>query len=580
MKISFKQIEQSRIIDMVALVVGIAAACFLCLAYFVIGTNSYVEFHDQLDGEVINYIYQAKYLFSGSDIIPEFMNGMFKSSMTVPAPLGVLFYLFLPPFYAFAFMHLFILIVGYIGFYLLLKKITQNPIISMIVSCLFIYLPFYPVYGLSILGQPLLIWSLWQIYDSEKLKIRHLLCVFLYTICSSLALIGYAWIVILGLFLLLLFIMKKPYKRLLSAFFVMVVTYMSTNVDLIRSVFGTDSVLHPIHREEMVIYPITDIFGYFKEVFLKGVSYAFSYNMLITILAIFIIFLYPIIKKYVLKERLDKLYFLLLGIFSANVIISILATLWHTELVISWRNSLGGFIKYFQLDRITWILPMCWYIILAICITIFINEIRIRFVGYIMALVVLCMVGNTVCENSTISHNLRLMLFPNTYTMLGWDDYYAPDVYRQIDEFIAEEKSSYRTVSLGLPPAAALYNGFYCLDGYSNFYSLEYKHQFRKIISKELDKQDDVKQYFDQWGNRCYLLNAETGNYMMIDKNNNGVYENLEFDTNQLKKMGAKYIFAGMQIANAKELGLELMREQPFSTESSYFKVWLYKICE
>ena len=117
------KIEKNRMIDIVALMMGIGAACFFCLAYLVIGTDSYVEFHDQLDGEVLNYIYQAKYLFSGNDIIPEFMNVMHKSSMTGPAPMGVIFYLLLPPFYAFAFMHLFILIIGYIGFYLLLKKI-------------------------------------------------------------------------------------------------------------------------------------------------------------------------------------------------------------------------------------------------------------------------------------------------------------------------------------------------------------------------------------------------------------------------------------------------------------------------
>ena len=51
-----------------------------------------------------NYIYQAKYLFKGN-IIPEFMNGMDKASMTPPAPLGVIFYKWLPPFAAFAAMH-------------------------------------------------------------------------------------------------------------------------------------------------------------------------------------------------------------------------------------------------------------------------------------------------------------------------------------------------------------------------------------------------------------------------------------------------------------------------------------------
>ena len=117
--------KEKEFYDKVALLTGIVVVFLFCLTYFVMGINSYVEIHDQLDGEILNYIYQAKYFFSSDDVIPEFMNGMHKSSMTIPAPLGVLFYLFLPPFYAFVFMHLFVLIIGYIGFYLLLKKLTQ-----------------------------------------------------------------------------------------------------------------------------------------------------------------------------------------------------------------------------------------------------------------------------------------------------------------------------------------------------------------------------------------------------------------------------------------------------------------------
>lgn len=578
MGVSFANTEKNRILDTIAVIIGILAACFFCLAYFVIGTDSYIQFHDQLDGEVLNYIYQAKYLFSSDDIIPEFMNGMQKSSMMVPAPIGILFYLFLPPFYAFAFMHLFMLIIGYVGSYVLLKKATQNSIVSMLVSCFFIYLPFYSVYGLAILGQPMLVYALWRIYESKRVKLKYLACVFLYAISSSLALIGYAWVGILFLFIVVLAIKKKTYQGLLGAWGIMVVTYVVTNLNLIENVFSMDSGKSSNHREEMVIYPITDVWGHIKEIFFEGVNYAFSYNVLITILAVLIIFLFPIIKRGVLKERLSKHYWGIVWLFSSNVTVSILATLWCIEPIVKLRNGLGGFVRTFQLDRIAWILPMCWYIVFALCIVLLIQEMKWKCVGGILALLILFVQGNTIYEKSMIFHNLRLMVFPETYILLDWDDYYAPDVYQQIDDFIGEDKSTYRTVSLGLPPAAALYNGFYCLDGYSNFYSLEYKHQFRKIISKELDKQEEVKQYFDEWGNRCYLFNAETGNFMLIDKNNNGMYKHLELDTKQLIKMGARYIFAGMRIDNADELGLVLVREEPFSTTDSYYRVWLYEI--
>ena len=61
--------------------------------------------------------------------------------------------------------------------------------------------------------------------------------------------------------------------------------------------------------------------------------------------------------------------------------------------------------------------------------------------------------------------------------------------------------------SLGISPAPALMHGFYTVDGYSNNYPLEYKHRFREVIAPEIEKNEEVRVYFDTWGNRCYLFN-------------------------------------------------------------------------
>lgn len=114
---------------------------FSLLSYFVIGTDSYIQFHDQLDGEVLNYLYGAKYLGEGFSVVPEFMNGMHVSAMTVPSPIGVFFYKLLSPFHAFVGMHVYSVMIGYVGFFVLLRKLTNNPIISFLcLVCLFIFL--------------------------------------------------------------------------------------------------------------------------------------------------------------------------------------------------------------------------------------------------------------------------------------------------------------------------------------------------------------------------------------------------------------------------------------------------------
>ena len=115
---------------------------------------------------------------------------------------------------------------------------------------------------------------------------------------------------------------------------------------------------------------------------------------------------------------------------------------------------------------------------------------------------------------------------------------------QELEDAIGEDMSSYRVAHLGINPAPALMHGFYTVDGYSNNYPLEYKHRFRRVIERELEKSPGTAGYFDTWGSRCYLFNAETGNAWMLGKNSQIVYRNLELDMNTLKELGCDYIFS------------------------------------
>ena len=71
---------------------GLVLVFLTLLPGFALGENAIFTYHDQLDGEVIAYLLQAKHLFSGSTL-PEFMNGASKTALTMPAPACVLFFL-------------------------------------------------------------------------------------------------------------------------------------------------------------------------------------------------------------------------------------------------------------------------------------------------------------------------------------------------------------------------------------------------------------------------------------------------------------------------------------------------------
>ena len=159
-------------------------------------------------------------------------------------------------------------------------------------------------------------------------------------------------------------------------------------------------------------------------------------------------------------------------------------------------------------------------------------------------------------KTSFIKPNVQELLLPN-YNTITWSDYFALGVMDQVENYISQEEGleqhEYKVASLGIDPSAALLHGFYCVDGYSNNYPLEYKTAFRQVIAKEIDKSEWLKAYFDDWGNRCYLLSSELYGYYNVEKNSFW-YNSLELNTDALKQLGCDYILSAAYIVPAEDI--------------------------
>ena len=198
------------------------------------------------------------------------------------------------------------------------------------------------------------------------------------------------------------------------------------------------------------------------------------------------------------------------------------------------------------------------------------------------AMILTVATAGKILLESNLKPNLQKLVNRN-YAAMSFRDYYAVDVLDQVQEYLrentGEEPQDYRVVSLGIDPAAALYHGFYCLDGYSNNYSLEYKHRFREIIAPELDKSEYLEDSFDHWGNRCYLFSAECPGYYTIEKG--GFYfQDYTIDAESLRQLGGSYLLSAAYIDHSEDTGLELMRPEAFETENSYYRIYLYRVMD
>jgi hypothetical protein len=105
-------------------------------------------------------------------------------------------------------------------------------------------------------------------------------------------------------------------------------------------------------------------------------------------------------------------------------------------------------------------------------------------------------------------------------------------------------------------------------------YPLDYKHEFRKIISAELTQNETEKKYFDNWGSRCYLFDNELFSFPNgVLKNEKCCIKSLDFDFVQLRKMGCKYLISAVEITDLpKALSLKKI------LKNEKWKLRLYEI--
>lgn len=632
---------------------GILLSALLMIPYILLGTGSIVTYHDQLDGELLNYILAAKYLFTDIRVYPEIMNGLPAAGAVPPAPLFVLLYVLFEPFTAFMLSQWIVYLAGFVGMYLLLQKLTGREFISFGAAVIFMLLPFYPVYGLCIPGQPLLFYAVLSLYENEaalnstsagtpahgsrfpSLKrfilffksrtLLYYLLILFYGAASSPVLAGFACLLVLGIFAVFQSIRALRAKRRiplspwLSAG-VLLITYILCNLELVKQVLFPDDT-YVSHKTELVLSP-SEPFSHFRKVFGEGADYAQSYHTALFFLIMLCLFI--LLVRYAARIRKNgmlpsskipassiKMLFKAAATLLSIIIICLFSVFYHGNFMTELRNASEGILKTFNLDRVCWLLPTAWCILAAYllafiadlfgdalsekadfassatassAVTSSAGRLRLgaphikRILGHAAVFAVLGVWGITVLFHSALYPNIAKLLKGGNYYALDWDNFFSEDIFSQIGKAIGKPKEDYRVVSVGIYPAAAAYNGFYCLDGYSNNYPLSYKHTFRQIMEGELVKNDYVRTLFDTWGNRCYITTAEQANYYTFEKKWGSVIYDLDLNTEVLKELNCQYVFSAAYLMDAQEKGLSLLREAPFETEGSWYHIYVYEV--
>lgn len=538
--------------------------------YYFLGENTHIRVHDNLDSNIVWYkiLAESGQIFAAPNSqLPNIINGLPRSAL--PSALdGVLWlYVLFPPFLAYAISQTMMRIIAFIGMFLLLRTYIIPGlqrgyyVIALGVSVCFAILPYWPSGVLSIAGLPLATYLFLTIRQREfETPKRYWVYLSLIPFFSNFILTFVFFLTIVGL-LFLYDVWKK--KRFNRAFFLsislMISIYLIKNYMLIYSMFIDSGSVS--HRKELDLgyNSFTQTVQLFKQNFIHSHTHALDFHATIILPVILVGFVIATFYRTNVN--------LLIKLFLLNVLFSLAYSFWYWEGLRMLKDSFSVF-NEFNFGRFHLLRPFLWYMMFAIALSIIWK--KLKFGSIIVCLLLIAQIGQLFVLTEEIKY--RHVGTP-TYA-----EFYDEELFAEIETYIDKPQENYRVVSIALHPTIAQYNGFYTLDTYNNTIPLAYKHDFRKIIAPELEKNHTLEKYFDTWGSRLYVFSDEIGKKYVFKKDSDMRINELDLNIEQLKKLGGKYIFSGIPIENHTELGLEF--EKSFSTKDSYWKIHLYRVNE
>lgn len=538
-------------------------------------------------------------------------------------------------------------LIAYWGMYHLLSDhyLTKRKyrIPNAIAAISFACLPHYSLFGLSITGQPLFFRSILNIRVGRSNLIDWIVCG-LFPMCSQLALGGLFTIAVAGLIWLVDFIVGHPgLKRLffalsLTTLSALVVEYQmvmvvlglakgfvshrtefrsnlpnvstiletvwynfkygqyhapslqgavifpSALVALVLVAWGKNGLLYQLtapkrlwfHSITIATLVIVMIVLFYVSPKTPSLVFCFLVTILMLLMPVVAIMLTMLTRDFVLNNK-KCLYSqpVILLVWSLTTAIGL--SLFYALSPIVWKclSILSPRMPYFNLSRFHYLHPMLWSMVLAAVLAVMLQQKKV--IGVLVLALIITLHG-TMLVKSAEYQQAKISGDPT------FREFFSPQLFNEIIKILESEESFSSVVSVGLHPAIATYNRLHTLDGYLPNYPLAYKKSFRDIIASELDKSDNYKSYFDDWGSRFYIFAHDLepqGNFAFaLTKERvqemNVQLEELLLDTEVLAAMRGSHILSATQIKNAEDIKLDLVSE--IEHLESPWHLFIYKI--
>lgn len=572
------------------------------------GENLYIRVHDHLDITVptLKILAHSGMIFAPSmEIVPNMMGGLPRLVYGSEFNYLLWLFFFFKPFTAIVLNEIMIHCIAYLSMVVLLQHILRNEEIHFklavihLTSLLFALTPFFPSTGLGVALLPLTFTLLLKIRLFQDTKKDWIILSFIPFFSSLILVYLFFLISVFALLLGEMIIKKQIHRRLIGAIWLMTIIFLLIDYRLVAEMFfGSDFVSHRTEFQRQCV----DFAGFYRgvhNVFLFGQAHSlnlqFPYILIIIHLGFFLVLIkqrlsvmmssFIIIMNAVLLstdslERMLMSKYYLPFAFGVTLLLWIrtkehhvlygsgffilLSCLWYGFWYYEpWCHLSGqfSFLQTFDFSRFVLLLTPIWYVLLAYAWILIIQKIRF---GWAIIIIIAAFQLNLTFASAQ---------FFNNPTGVTYKKFYDEKLFNEIKTTIIDKPSTYRIASVGIPPAVALYNGLYTLDGYAPNYPLTYKHQFEALVCENFVHNPNSRLFIQNWGSKCYLI---PGTYGVDEYYKNQVIEHFYINSELFYRMGGRYLLSGYKIINEEENHLTLIKT--FEAKESYWKIYLYKV--
>lgn len=512
--------------------------------------------HDQLDSyNVFAVLADSGKVFSSGETvkIDNIMNGLPRSCF--PSGYNIVIWLIMLFGHGFGFFVNYLLVhfIAFIGAYLFLKEyVCKNDVngFNWLTASIFAILPVNVLAGISLAGIPLVLYAYLNL-SQNKNAVSSYSILLLFALYSSMIHAGIFVLLAMGILFLVQLYRKKANVKAFAGIALLALAYCFIEFELIKAiVFSSDYVSHRRDFVPTVMLNIKGVIGVGILNALNGNYASANYpGLWIFLFAVFVL----VYAKY--KKAEAKTVYYVLG---AIVFTGLFIAFWDWTGLEKLYYKTKIFLS-FNPRRIHFLLPVGVIILFAVSARKMLE--LSNWFKYIMPVLVFGIAVNLYYLNEKYNHNEKGITF---------NEFFSEPLLKEIDTYINKPKGDYRIIHIGLEPTISQCYGFYTLDSYQNNYPMEYKVKFRKLIEKELNKDATARNYFDVWGNRCFL----TAQYSVYNDAQKTIKQ-LDLNTEEFKNMGGEYVFSIATIENAESIGLQFMKT--FTNVKSKYKIHLYK---